>query len=784
MLRYLPWKYVVQRAARAYGFADPALWLARIRNFAQPSEVQEPIELVRAGVLFHARGIVNARAIQHNLDWVWPYWAQRQFDAEDISFIPRAFSLSHINLTHRNWTAVGLPELGIYPIVDPRGLVTPLHDGWSIDFWLFDANRNSLIPSRLHDEAVRQQLVLDSRQAVVTSTCVGDLAMEHTAYVSAEGGQPTLKIDVRAFSAAGGSLVMAIRPYNPEGVQFIDEIKSYEGRDRWLVNSRTKVIADRPADELLVSDYARGDVFTLLAVGPPSRGGQELPSAARLAAPTINCKVGMATAASVYRFDGPRTELAIRVPLEHELAAMGEPRHFNPAVSWPQVRSEVSELHLPDERMQFLYDAAVQTLVLLSAEEIVPGPYTYRRFWFRDACLMMNALLAIGMTERCRRAMARFPERQLRNGYFRSQEGEWDSNGQVLWIIDRYELLSGNPLGEAWNDSLVRAVRWIDRKRVKAEADSLHDGLLPAGFSAEHLGPNDHYYWDDFWAEGGLRAAERIFTRRGRSQDATNAGKLADEMRRAIERSIERIPASRAQGGIPASPYRRMDAGAIGSLVADYPLQLYPPAEPRIMATVETLIRDYFHKGGFFQDIIHSGINAYLTLDVAQTLLRAGDARYRDLVETVARLATATGQWPEAIHPQTLGGCMGDGQHGWAAAEWVMMIRNLFVREEGERLIVGSGLFAEWFDSDDDLSFGPTLTPWGAVTIRIVQPRSAPMLTIDGQWRDGAPRVDIAIPGFERLSNVDAASAIRLARAADASLRGGAVQQPPEGARR
>ena len=81
----------------------------------------------------------------------------------------------------------------------------------------------------------------------------------------------------------------------------------------------------------------------------------------------------------------------------------------------------------------------MQTLVLLSADEIVPGPYTYRRFWFRDACLMMNALLAIGLADRCRRAIERFPERQLRNGYFRSQEGEWDSNGQVLWILDRYE---------------------------------------------------------------------------------------------------------------------------------------------------------------------------------------------------------------------------------------------------------------------------------------------------------------------------------------------------------
>jgi hypothetical protein len=781
MLRYLPWKYIVQRAARAYGFADPAMWMARIRKFAQPSEVQEPIELVRAGVLFHARGIVNTRAIQHNLDWVWPYWVERQFDPEDISFIPRAFSLSHINLTHRNWTAVGLPELGIYPLVDPRGLVTPLHDGWSIDCWLFGAG-GALLPSRLHDEAVRQRLVLDRGQSVATYSSAGELAMEQSVQVALEEGEPVLELDVRALSAAGGSLVVAIRPYNPEGVQFIDEIQARERRDGWIVNGRTEVIVDRVAEELLVSDYARGDVFATMdpetgeqeqaatlslphaaadTARADSRANNVYPSTFKTPPTSIHCEVGMATAASVYRFAGPQTELRIRVPLGKELAAMGEPKHFNPAVTWENIRAEVAQLRVPDERVQSLYDGAVQTLVLLSAEEIVPGPYTYRRFWFRDACLMMNALLALGMTERCRRALERFPARQLRNGYFRSQEGEWDSNGQVLWIIDRYEALNGRTL-DSLRDSIHHAVQWIDRKRAETREDRLHDGLLPAGFSAEHLGPNDHYYWDDFWAVAGLEAASRIFSRSRLPQHADEARRLADEMRRAIERSIARIPPGRAQGGIPASPYRRMDAGAIGSLVADYPLQLYAPGQARIMATVEALLRNYFHKGGFFQDIIHSGINAYLTLDVAQTLLRAGDPRYRELVETVARLATPTGQWPEAIHPHTLGGCMGDGQHGWAAAEWAMMVRNIFVREENGRLVVGSGLFPEWFESDDELNFGPTATAWGPVTVRVTMPRTEPTLAIEGRWRGKSPRIDIAIPGFVRAENVIADTAIEL----------------------
>lgn len=752
MFRFLPWRFIVQRAAQAYGVADPATWLARIRSFAQPSEVAEPIELLRAGILFHARGIVNTKAIQHNLDWVWPYWVERQFDPEDVSFLPRGFAVSHVNLTHRNWTAVGLPDLTVYPLVDPRGLVTPHYDGWSIDFWVLDVQGKALVPARLHDEQVAQTLEFTDTLRVVTRSRQDDSTLRHTASLEMKADQPVLRIDVHAACPAGGSLVVSIRPYNPEGVQFVDYVKARAGQDGWLVNQKQEVILSRPADHLLTSNYAHGDVFSLLT-SPPEIGVDE--------ATQTQCKAGMATAAAVYRFSGDHTDLQVSVPLGDELGPTARPASSR-STSWPEARADLAMLHIPDRRMQFLYDAAIHTLVLLSAGEIVPGPYTYRRFWFRDACLMMNALLACGLTSRCLRAIKQFPSRQLRNGYFRSQEGEWDSNGQVLWILDRYETLTKDALSADMMQAVAKAVAWIEGKRVRDKADPMHVGLLPAGFSAEHLGPNDHYYWDDFWAEAGLRAAGRLYARRGQQREAVDANAKADDLRSAIDRSIQRIPAWRTLGGIPASPYRRIDAGAIGSLVADYPLHLYPPAAPQIMATINALMQRCFFRGGFFQDVIHSGINAYLTLDIAQTLLRAGDSRFAELMRTVAHLASSTGQWPEAIHPHTGGGCMGDGQHGWAAAEWVMMIRNCFVREEGERLIVGSGLLAEWLTSDEDLRFGPTLTPWGRVSVVLTRPTSDPALRIEGQWFDKPPRVDVEVPGFRHLREVDCSRELRL----------------------
>src|SRR5690606_25667504 len=100
--RWAPLRWVISRAAQRQGFLDPIEFLARLRSLAEPSEVGEPIELLRAGVVFHARGIINSKVIQHNLDWVWPYWVMRQYDPHGDSFIPRAFSASHINLTHRD----------------------------------------------------------------------------------------------------------------------------------------------------------------------------------------------------------------------------------------------------------------------------------------------------------------------------------------------------------------------------------------------------------------------------------------------------------------------------------------------------------------------------------------------------------------------------------------------------------------------------------------------------------------------------------------------------------
>ncbi|MCE5265238.1 MAG: hypothetical protein LLG97_17110 [Deltaproteobacteria bacterium] len=731
--RWIPWKFLVKRIMRSYGFPDPFLFLAKLYRFSEPSEVQTPFELLRAGTLFHARGLINTKAIQNNLDWVWPFWVEKQFNPADPSFLPRAYSLTHINLTHRNWTAVGQPDLPLYPLVAPRGLVTPLYDGWSIDFWIYRKPEEWLIPSRCPQ--VDQLLEFDPELAVRTRSQSLGMELISRVWLENHASSPHLMIRVRARSEQPAYLAVCLRPYNPEGVQFIASIAYDAKSSTWLVNRKTSVQMSDAPEKILFSNYEHGDVIHRFTEDRPETG--------------IECNVGMATSSALFRLKEnlPR-EIQLRIPLDGELKGHSLPASRTRS-TWQTVLKESARLQLPDARTVFLYEAAARTLVLLSAGDVVPGPYTYRRFWFRDACLMINALLSLGLKERVFRLLDSFLPRQERSGYFKSQEGEWDSNGQVLWIFDRYRQLTGEDLPRRWVAAVLRGARWIVRKRTPKGEE--HGGLLPPGFSAEHLGPNDFYYWDDFWGLAGLKAAARIAAH-ARLPDQEQAFlREAADFERAIFDSIDQIPEQRRQGAIPASPHRRMDSGAVGSLAADYPLQLTPAGNAAVAKTVDFLMNRCFYGGGFFQDMIHSGINAYLTLSIAQTLLRNEDPRYRDLVGTVADLASPTGQWPEAIHPKTGGGCMGDGQHGWAAAEWVQIVRNGFVREEGDALVVGSGLFPRWMDFSAELTFGPTPTPFGDVAIRISAKDGRRSIKVDAAWRGEAPAVAIRVPGFRPM---------------------------------
>ncbi|HEX2849426.1 MAG TPA: hypothetical protein VHN98_02695, partial [Acidimicrobiales bacterium] len=356
------------------------------------------------------------------------------------------------------------------------------------------------------------------------------------------------------------------------------------------------------------------------------------------------------------------------------------------AGGWRAQTSRGMRLELPEGRLLAAVEANRRYLLLFhEGADVVPGPYTYHRFWFRDAAYLLAALDRYGFHAEAAEVLRSFPARQHVDGFYFSQRQEWDANGAALWSMAEHWRLTGDldPIDPV---SVARAVRWIERKRQskRRRKDRELKGLMPASVSAEHLGPFDYFYWDDFWSLRGLRDGAMLLERAGDPDAAADARAAADGLERDLMRSIAIVEERLGTRAIPAGPRRRIDPAIIGSLVACEPLHLLAPDDPRIVATTDAL-RDHFCIGpAFYQAISHTGFGTYLTMQLAAVELAAGDRRALDRLAWLVEQATDTFTWPEAIHPRVDGGCMGDGHHGWAAADFLSFVRNLLVREVEE----------------------------------------------------------------------------------------------------
>jgi hypothetical protein len=371
-----------------------------------------------------------------------------------------------------------------------------------------------------------------------------------------------------------------------------------------------------------------------------------------------------------------------------------EQRKDRHAAHWAKELAHGAEFQFADNELQNIFDASRLALLQLHDNDFIsPGPFLYHHFGFRDAVPMVRALDLLGFPRRAREVIDAFPRRQRGDGFFRGPDGEWDSNGAVLWLVYQHYLLTRSRSWlQSWFPRLSKGANWIAmmRRRTSKDATAIR-GLMPPSLSAEHLGTVDQYFWDSFWSLAGLRSLTAVLGLLGREKNRSHYShereSLENDIRSAIELLTERI----GRQLIPSTPTRAFDESAIGSIVSVYPLEILTDL-PHPANTVRELDKRYVDARGFFHPIIHSGYNPYLTLQLAHSYLFMKDTvRAWEVAETIFRQAQSPYSLPEAIHPKTGGGSMGDGHHGWAAAEIILFLRDCLVKETDGKLVLFGG---------------------------------------------------------------------------------------------
>src|SRR5438094_3418428 len=205
--------------------------LSTFQRLGETVEVEVPGELVPVGARTVFRAVRTRAAAQLGPDWVWPYWLERQLDPASPAFVPRGHLPALTNVTHRNWTMVGNVGSDREAIVDPRGLVTPWFDGWSLDWWV-GADDRWHFPSR--EASVRQALVDDAPVVETVMRVPGGDAVERVYAVQEQ--EELVVVEFENASSLPFALALAVRPYNTEGlavverIQLVDRIVTVDGR--------------------------------------------------------------------------------------------------------------------------------------------------------------------------------------------------------------------------------------------------------------------------------------------------------------------------------------------------------------------------------------------------------------------------------------------------------------------------------------------------------------------------------------------------------------------------
>lgn len=626
-------------------------------------------------------GVWNYTFFQFHRSYYFPYWAHKQYDPSSRSFIPRSHNVLSINQTQRNWVAISFPGKTEEISVDLAGAIMPGRDRFTIEMAIYEHGK--LI--RPHDF---------ENELTIQKPGPGDLIIEwrgRELHLSAE--QSGLRITGRGEQP----VILSIRPFNMEGGVQIYRMHYYS--DGFKITGTDIQISQRNEPEFMqINGFQHGDALEDIE-DYLKKGGKAKKKKQKKIFSIIRGKqreealdhIGLVTGA-FYFAKTSEVEWFVRDSSSTSLPA-GLVRGVKPELDgtysansvWLHWFPALMEMDLPGELGDWFSTSRDHILSLWDYDSITPGSFTYHEFWIRDAVVLMNSLLFVGGQRAVRQILQKMKGQISRRGLFRSQAGEWDANGQALWIIGRYISVSGDTfMVHRMRREIRRMILWIDRTTRE------NQGVLPPGFSAEHLGVADWYLWDNFWALGGMR--ELIPWQKDLGLDIEG---IHNRLLLALDKYLEEYEY------YPAALGRQRDAGMIGSVSAVYPLGLTEFMDERMRSTLEIIYSNYFYEGGFFQENIHSGVNTYLTLQVAEGFLATGDPeKALEILFSAKKWRSKTYTFPEAAHPRSRGGTMGDGFHGWAFAEVISLLKNFFFLEYASGFVLFAGVPYEWFQRE------------------------------------------------------------------------------------
>jgi len=425
------------------------------------------------------------------------------------------------------------------------------------------------------------------------------------------------------------------------------------------------------------------------------------------------------------------------------------------AAYWRSVSHRVT-LRLPDARWSESLAAIVAHSALCMNEGAPDVAVVNYNVFNRDGMYMANIFQKSGNTELAEAAIDYF----LRNPFNGRVQPEADNPGQILWIM-----------GEHWK--FTRDLEWL--RRVYHGANQ-----LAAMIAYYRTQPEPHWVWDTSLDFGdALPAHQRKQLKPGACDgfhpEYTEAYDIAGL--RTVTTLAEAIGnANDAKDGkqLGAALFDLYDkkfgtnlAREYGSYAALWPCRLYP-----------------FESGPAHEQFKNIGAQKpttwrYFPLAKAHQGLLAGNraAAYETLNTHLAHPQmqgwyafdeggdSGVGGWNRVRTTWRQGKASDAMPHGWSIAEFVLLLRDALMFEDGEKLVLFGGIPPAWFTNSSGIFIKDLPTHFGKCTVDYAVRGSTASLSVTGVNPPGgivlrAPsgrevKVTVAGEALKRASNGD-----------------------------
>ncbi len=680
---------------------------------------------------------------------------------------PKGYYPKWINKSQAYWTVAGIDGDEAESLLCEDGTIEPYFKSYSLMPYLYINGK--LITSE--DSKVTQSLEKGYLPIPSVRWDYNGIILNQRLFASGERGKSATYVwytlGNNSKEAIVGKLYLTIRPFQvnpPWQYGGLSEIHSleYDAEETPTVkvNGKVAISSLTKPDNFGALTFKEGDVVNIIENGtvPTNRSVSDVD--------------GFASGALEYNFNleaGAKANFSYIIPLYSETPQVppqgeGIEKYFGEqlqkAITYWESKLDTIEIDIPDvEIVNALKSNLAYILINNDGVRLQPGSRNYKRAWMRDGAIIAAALLRMGYTKEVKEFLDWIASQQLPDGmvpFILDEDGmpdwtrdwkEYDSQGEFIYaILEYYNFTKDKKYLEEKLPAVESALKFLVNLRGQRLTEEFRDGppekrifygILPESNSHEGYFPAQHSYWDDFWALKGFKDARTIAKILGRKDlikwiDAEEA-----DFRKSVYESIKLVMKVKNINYIPGCA-EKGDFDATSTAIAIYPCEEYESLpQPQLNNTFKKYYTETFlprlkenWKGGFTPYEIRS-ISSFIFMGQKEKALNM--LKY---FQTVKR-PREWNHWAEVVfsayrHPQYIG----DMPHTWIGAEYINAVRNLFVYEELDKLILAGGIPSEWATREGGISIKNFPTYYGVINYTIKQGKRGLELKV---WGDAKP---------------------------------------------